>query len=247
MSDLEDEGKTDSHVPTLAEGDQEELMVTFRRVEGLDIGSDHPSLLAESATLHATDTPSISAELQKELLSSKYVDPGKISNVQMQAVLLCKQSWQQFLPNGERKGFFLGDGTGLGKGRSCACLILDAYSQGHKRSVWISVNKELFNDAKRDMLDVSGVGKDGKNGRFCPRILNLAQFNSSKLDSVKNKKDFEWDGDGVIYATYTLLAKKSGTSPLVAKYRTPMFLSLHDWNNTKPTTSFITPAMMERM
>ena len=56
-----------------------------------------------------------------------------------------------------RKGFFLGDGTGMGKGRQLAAMILDATRRGRARHVWVSVSSDLVLDAKRDLRDVGGA------------------------------------------------------------------------------------------
>ena len=49
-----------------------------------------------------------------------------------------------------RKGFFLGDGTGAGKGRQVAGIILDNWLQGRRKAVWISKSDKLIEDAQRD-------------------------------------------------------------------------------------------------
>ena len=42
-------------------------------------------------------------------------------------------------PGGERAGFFVGDGVGLGKGRELAGVVLENYRRGRKRHLWVSV------------------------------------------------------------------------------------------------------------
>jgi hypothetical protein len=37
-----------------------------------------------------------------------------------------------------RRGFFLGDGTGAGKGRQLASILMDQWLRGHRRHLWIS-------------------------------------------------------------------------------------------------------------
>jgi predicted RNA methylase len=48
-----------------------------------------------------------------------------------------------------RRGWFLGDGTGCGKGRQVAGIILDNWLKGRRRALWIS-KSELIEDARRD-------------------------------------------------------------------------------------------------
>jgi hypothetical protein len=49
-----------------------------------------------------------------------------------------------------RRGWFLGDGTGAGKGRQAAGIILDNWLKGRRRHVWISKTDSLIEDAQRD-------------------------------------------------------------------------------------------------
>jgi hypothetical protein len=44
----------------------------------------------------------------------------------------------------------LGDGTGAGKGRQSAGIILDNWLQGRRKAVWISKSDKLIEDAQRD-------------------------------------------------------------------------------------------------
>jgi hypothetical protein len=48
-----------------------------------------------------------------------------------------------------RRGWFLGDGTGCGKGRQVAGIILDNWLKGRRKALWIS-KSELIEDARRD-------------------------------------------------------------------------------------------------
>ena len=49
-----------------------------------------------------------------------------------------------------RRGWMLGDGTGAGKGRQVAGILLDNWCQGRTRGVWISKSDKLIEDAQRD-------------------------------------------------------------------------------------------------
>ncbi|MBR7513788.1 strawberry notch family protein, partial [Mycobacterium tuberculosis] len=40
-----------------------------------------------------------------------------------------------------RQGFFLGDGTGAGKGRQVAACVLDHWLAGRRRHIWVSKNE----------------------------------------------------------------------------------------------------------
>jgi predicted RNA methylase len=49
-----------------------------------------------------------------------------------------------------RRGWMLGDGTGAGKGRQVAGIILDNWLKGRRRAVWVSKSDKLIEDAQRD-------------------------------------------------------------------------------------------------
>lgn len=49
-----------------------------------------------------------------------------------------------------RRGWFLGDGTGAGKGRQVAGILVDNWLKGRRRAVWMSKSDKLIEDAQRD-------------------------------------------------------------------------------------------------
>ena len=57
-------------------------------------------------------------------------------------------------------GYFLGDGTGAGKGRQVAGIILDQWLRGNRRHIWISKNETLLEDARRDWSALGGLPLD---------------------------------------------------------------------------------------
>ena len=56
-----------------------------------------------------------------------------------------------------RRGWMLGDGTGCGKGRQVAAVILDGWLRGRKRALWLSQSDKLLEDARRDWTAVGGT------------------------------------------------------------------------------------------
>ena len=119
-------------------------------------GRKHPATLVESAAMSAvsmpkaTYTPRLPAEVVK----------NNLSDAQMVTVTYAGQAHEQMLPDGSRKGFFIGDGTGVGKGRQIAGIILDNFMQGRTKAVWVSKNGDLYNDAIRDWTGTTGRSKD---------------------------------------------------------------------------------------
>jgi predicted RNA methylase len=86
-----------------------------------------------------------------------------------------------------RRGFMLGDGTGAGKGRQSAGVILDNWLQGRRKAVWISKSDKLIEDAQRDW---SALGME--------RLLvtPLSRFPQGKPIALS---------EGVLFATYATL------------------------------------------
>ncbi len=111
----------------------------------------HPTPLVEPTAMAAVDPvdPNYSPKLPKELIES-----GALSDAQLENVVYAGQAHDQVLPDGKRLGYFIGDGTGVGKGRQIAAIILDNFNRGRKKAVWVSKSSGLIRDAGRDMKDI---------------------------------------------------------------------------------------------
>ena len=59
-----------------------------------------------------------------------------------------------------RQGWMLGDGTGCGKGRQAAAIVLDRWLRGTKRALWVSQSARLLQDARRDWRE---IGRDERD------------------------------------------------------------------------------------
>jgi len=86
-----------------------------------------------------------------------------------------------------RRGFMIGDGTGVGKGRESAGIILDNWMQGRRKAVWISKSDKLIEDAQRDW---SALGME----RLL--ITPLSRFPQGKPVTLR---------EGVLFTTYATL------------------------------------------
>lgn len=117
----------------------------------------HVTDLVESAAMSAIDPPDVSytPNLPKEIIEN-----GILSLPQIETVTYAGQSHNTVMENGKRRGFFLGDGTGVGKGRQISGIILDNWRQGRKKAVWVSVNPDLYVDAIRDWKALGGKKDD---------------------------------------------------------------------------------------
>jgi antirestriction protein ArdC/phage/plasmid primase-like uncharacterized protein len=113
----------------------------------------HPGKLVQSAAMSAVEPP---APSYAPVLPTNLIKDGLLSIAQLEAVVYAGQAHSELLPNGSRKGFFIGDGTGVGKGREISGIILDNMMQGRNKAVWISFNEGLIEDAKRDFAGIGG-------------------------------------------------------------------------------------------
>lgn len=188
----------------------------------------HPARLVESAAMAAVEPPDVTYTPH---LPAKIAQDGILSDAQLENVVYAGQAHSQKLADGRRKGYFIGDGTGVGKGRQLAGIIMDNFMQGRKKAVWISASTELINDAKRDWKDLGGKAEDILDMKGNKLIKNGIQADSgilfgaySTLANAQNKeKRFkmlrDWlgeDFDGVIALDE---AHKMGNSVAIKKAR----------------------------
>lgn len=161
----------------------------------------HPGPLVQSAAMATVEPPApkYTPHLPKDVITE-----GKLSLAQLESVVYAGQAHQDFIDtvnfNGgselssldhttvkARKGFFIGDGTGVGKGREISGIILDNMMQGRKKAVWISEKQGLFKDAQRDY---AGVGGD--------KDILFAHGKIKAGDKITQK-------DGILFTTYSTL------------------------------------------
>lgn len=147
----------------------------------------HPAKLSESAAMSAVKAPDIT---YKPHIDQKLIDEGTLSSAQLEVVSRAGQCHSQTLPNGETRGFFCGDGTGVGKGRTVAGIILDNFNQGRKKAIWISKGHDLLKDTLDYTKDVFG------------RNDMVVEFNGGKKADSSLKSD-----DTILYLTYNKLSQ----------------------------------------
>ncbi|XP_075770874.1 protein strawberry notch homolog 1-like isoform X2 [Pelodiscus sinensis] len=174
----------------------------------LKIGLRHPDPVVETSSLSSVTPPEVWYQTS---ISEESIDNGWLSALQLEAITYAAQQHETFLPNGDRAGFLIGDGAGVGKGRTIAGIIYENYLLGRKRAVWFSVSNDLKYDAERDLRDIGA-----KN----ILVHSLNKFKYGKISSKHNGSVKR----GVIFATYSSLI---GESQSGGKYKTRLKQLLH--------------------
>ncbi|XP_046873856.1 protein strawberry notch homolog 1 isoform X3 [Hypomesus transpacificus] len=174
----------------------------------LRIGLRHPDPVVETSSLSSVNPPNVWYRLS---IPEETIDRGWLSALQLEAVTYAAQQHETFLPNGDRASYLIGDGAGVGKGRTIAGIIYENYLLGRKRSLWFSVSNDLKYDAERDLRDIGA-----KN----IQVHSLNKFKYGKISSKHNGSVKK----GVIFATYSSLI---GESQSGGKYKTRFKQLLH--------------------
>jgi predicted RNA methylase len=135
----------------------------------IDGAHPHPTRLVQSAAMASVAPPKPS---YRPLLPPALIASGALSDAQLETIILAGEAHEQHLAGrwrvdatgdvvaaapedaGDavrfRRGFMLGDGTGAGKGRQCAGILLDHWLRGRRKALWISKSDKLIEDAQRD-------------------------------------------------------------------------------------------------
>ncbi|PRW58205.1 strawberry notch-like [Chlorella sorokiniana] len=176
----------------LYDADDSEVRETFMAYAPakLPFGQPHPDSVVETASLAAVAPPDITYQLAAH---DQLV--GCLSALQLESVVYACQRHQQMLPDGSRAGFFIGDGAGVGKGRTVAGLILENWVQGRHKHLWLSVGADLKIDTNRDLADVGA-------GHLPLHALNKLPYGKLAGGKIGVK-------DGVMFLTYSSLTSSS--------------------------------------
>ncbi|XP_072081067.1 protein FORGETTER 1 [Arachis hypogaea] len=165
---------------------------TDYRPAKVSMGPPHPDPVVETSSLSAVQPP----EPTYDPILKDYLESSKaLSCLQIETLVYACQRHLLHLPDGTRAGFFIGDGAGVGKGRSVAGLIWENWQQGREKALWISVGSDLKFDARRDLDDM---------GATCVKVHALNKLPYSKLSSKSVGVK-----DGVVFSTYSSLIASS--------------------------------------
>jgi len=137
--------------------------------------SSHPTPLVESLAMGSIAAPK---PTHVPVLPAGLVANGGLSEAQLETLIYAASAFERDLPgrflaaqegcelaadeagDAYRCGYFLGDGTGAGKGRQVAGIILDQWLRGNGRHIWLSKNETLLEDARRDWSALGGLPLD---------------------------------------------------------------------------------------
>lgn len=169
--------------------------------------SAHPTALVESIAMGSITAPRPS---YVPTLSQSVVDAKTLSDAQLETLIYAGDAFERDIPglfkpfeeglsltpdevgSAYRTGFFLGDGTGAGKGRQVAAIILDQWLRGRRKHIWISKTETLLEDAHRDWTAVGGLA------------LDIQHLNQWKLGTPIGA------AEGVLFLTYATLRSNRG-------------------------------------
>ncbi len=181
----------------------------------------HPTPLVESVAMGSITAPVPEAVPQ---LPSELIAKGVLSAAQAETLIYAASAHARdlsgrFEPEDKgctlkasaegkayRMGYFLGDGTGAGKGRQVASVILDRWVRGERRHIWISKNEALLEDARRDWtalgglpIDVQPLGQWKLGGPVGMRegilFVTYPTLRSGRSDATRLEQILEWAGD----------------------------------------------------
>ncbi|CAB1324454.1 unnamed protein product, partial [Coregonus sp. 'balchen'] len=167
------------------------------------IGISHPDIVVETNTLSSVPPPDITYTLS---IADSTIKRGLLSALQLEAIIYACQQHEVILQNNQRAGFLIGDGAGVGKGRTVAGIILENYLKGRKKALWFSVSNDLKYDAERDLKDIEAP------------TIPVHALNKIKYGDTATS-------EGVLFATYSALI---GESQAGGQHRTRLKQIL-DW------------------
>ncbi|PJR12785.1 strawberry notch-like NTP hydrolase domain-containing protein [Sinorhizobium meliloti] len=166
----------------------------------------HPTALVQSAAMASIAPP---LPTYRPTLPKSLVTDGVVSDAQLESVIYAGEAHSAHLSGTYtvndtydqlraapedasdafrlRRGWYLGDGTGCGKGRQVAGIIMDNFLKGRRRAVWVSKSDKLIEDAVRDWTALGGAASD---------IVPLGRFRQGAPIKLEQ---------GILFVTYATM------------------------------------------
>lgn len=144
--------------------------------------------MVETSSLASVEPKAITYKIS---LNESVVKNGELSALQLESITYACQAHDIFYDSGFRAGFLIGDGAGVGKGRTIAGIIAENFIKGRKRAIWFSVSNDLLVDSQRDLYDIH---------------VDIPVKGLSKLTYAKIAHSFT---EGILFSTYNALVGKS--------------------------------------
>lgn len=194
-----------------AASEVEDTLYAVYRPQRIEIvgAKPHPTTLCEAAALAAVRPP---MPKYVPYLPQSVVEQGILSAEQLESVIYAGEAHSRMLRGHYvvsdnynkldlanpstvgavqfRQGWFLGDGTGAGKGRQAAAMIMAYFCQPgttRLRAVWISISDKLVEDARRDWTALGGCESD---------VIALSKFKQGQTITADS---------GILFTTYATL------------------------------------------
>ncbi|WP_292962808.1 strawberry notch-like NTP hydrolase domain-containing protein [Novosphingobium sp. UBA1939] len=169
--------------------------------------ADHPAALVESAAMASVlpPLPAYVPRLPRSVMENQVLSAAQLETVthaldatsrDLPGRYAVPEKGLELVPHAEgqiyRQGFFLGDGTGAGKGRQLAGILMDQWLRGNRRHIWLSENASLQVDAIRDWEALGGMALD---------IQSMAKFRPDARITLS---------EGILFLSYATLRNASG-------------------------------------
>ncbi|KAJ8425970.1 hypothetical protein Cgig2_009508 [Carnegiea gigantea] len=179
---------------------------TDYRPPKISFGAPHPDPIVETSSLSAVQPPEPTYDL---LIRDEIEDSNALSCLQLETLVYASQRHLQHLPDESRAGFFIGDGAGVGKGRTIAGLIWENWQHGRRKALWISVGSDLKFDARRDLDDVGATCVEGRVFMLASYQIVNYMYPLNKLPYSKLDSKAVGIREGVVFLTYNSLIASS--------------------------------------